>query len=62
MGGGGSTKKGAELAISVNTGGRAKVMLIQTLDTGRGVGGRGSQRWRYNFDLFGGCAHLRRRK
>ncbi len=32
---------GVDMAISVNIGGRAEVMLTQTLETGVGVGGCG---------------------
>ncbi len=35
-GGGGCTNMVVEITISVNTGGRAEVMLTQTLETGGG--------------------------
>ncbi len=39
---GGVINKGVETPISVNMGGRAEVMLTQTLETGGGVSGYGS--------------------
>ncbi len=51
MVGGGCANKWLEMLISVNTGGRAEVILTQTLETGGGGGGCGAD-W--------GCACLRR--
>ncbi len=45
-GGGGSTNRGVEMPICVNTGGRAEVVLIQTFETGGGGSGCGPPRWR----------------
>ncbi len=45
IGGWGNTNKGVEMPISVNSGGRADIMLAQTLETGGGGVGCGPPRF-----------------